>query len=137
MKRAILLPNYSDVRPFSPPSGVVQLAIDKVTNEVATPACPDDYYAAFIEGTQPTQTCEQPGPEQQRTLIQKIFGLDPKPETVAAVSNPSALPPRGESAPGAGTKEAQAKEDKSRKKGFFRRIFGTNDDRKDRIPDER
>jgi len=129
MKRAIVLPNYSDVRPFSPPSGVVQLMLDKATNEIATPACPDDYLASFIEGTQPTQTCEHPVLE-QRTLLQKIFGQEPRPATSAAVSNTSAVPPpagAGDGEPG-----ARAKEDKSSKKGFFRRIFGSNDDHKDR-----
>ena len=134
MKRAILLPNYSDVRSFSPPSGVIQLTLDKATNEIATPACPDDYLASFIEGTQPTQTCEQSAPE-QRTLVQKIFGLEPKPATTAAVSNTSG-PPMTAPVPGAGPPVAPEKEDKSRKRGFFRRIFGGNNDPKDRKPDD-
>src|SRR5260370_34683631 len=60
MKRAVALPGYSDTKYFSAPSGVVQVTLDKVTNQIATPACPNDYTAAFIDGTQPTQTCEQP-----------------------------------------------------------------------------
>lgn len=122
MKRAITLPNYSDVRSFYPPSGVVRLTLDKVTNEIATPACPDDYLASFIEGTQPTQTCEQPVPE-QRTLLQKIFGLEPKPPTPSLVSKATgdSLPAPDGQAPLVG-----GKEDKSRKKGFFKRIFGAN-----------
>lgn len=133
MKRAVALPNYSDVRSFSPPSGVVQLTLDKVTNEIATPACPDDYLASFIEGTQPTQTCEQGAPD-QRTLVQKIFGLEPRPAVASSVSNGSGTsmtPPDS----GAGPPVAPEKDEKSHKKGFFRRIFGGNNDPKDRKPD--
>jgi penicillin-binding protein 1B len=133
MKRAILLPNYSDVKPFYPPSGVVQLTLDKTTNEIATPACPDDYMASFIEGTQPTQTCEQPAATEQRTLLQKIFGLEPKPAAPPAVSNVPSQPLPGQ-AGGNGPEAAVKPEDKSAKKGFFGRIFGGKDGSKDRKP---
>src|ERR1044071_930995 len=52
MKRAVDLPNYSDTKPFAPPQGVVELTLDKATNQIATAACPDDYTTAFIDGTQ-------------------------------------------------------------------------------------
>src|SRR5262249_36186341 len=71
MKRAIALPEYSDVKPFAPPQGVIQLSLDKTTNQVATPACPDDYVTAFIEGTQPTQTCEQTAVD-HGNLLQRV-----------------------------------------------------------------
>ncbi len=71
MKRAINLPEYSDVKPFTPPDGVVELTLDKATNQIATPACPDDYKTAFIEGTQPTQTCEQTASDGHGNFFQK------------------------------------------------------------------
>src|SRR5947207_7152150 len=91
MKRAIALPNYSDVKPFSPPSGVVQLSIDKTTNTIATPAFPNDYVMAFIEGTQPTQTCEQSASD-HRNIFQMIFGLESKPNSPPVVSNTQSAP---------------------------------------------
>src|SRR5438067_4402416 len=48
MKRAVQLPAYRNSQPFTPPPGVVSVNLDKITNRLATPACPDDYYAAFI-----------------------------------------------------------------------------------------
>ena len=140
MKRAILLPGYSDVRGFYPPSGVIQLTIDKVTNEIATPACPDDYPASFIEGTQPTQTCEQPVFPEQRTFFQKIFGLDPHPAAPGTVSNSSGSPPAlaaaGQASQAVASGTAGDSKEKSAKKGFFWRIFGAKDTNKDREKDD-
>src|ERR1700676_662659 len=53
MKKAVVLPRYADVRAFSQPAGVVDVQLDKTTNLLATPACPEDYSAAFIAGTEP------------------------------------------------------------------------------------
>ena len=84
MKRAVDLPNYSDTKPFTPPQGVVELTLDRATNQIATPACPDDYTTAFIDGTQPTQTCEQAG---HGNVFQRIFGIEPKPTPTPSASN--------------------------------------------------
>ena len=59
MKKAVTLPQYSDAKPFSQPSGVVDVQLDKTTNLLATPACPETYTAAFIAGTEPSETCDQ------------------------------------------------------------------------------
>ena len=59
MKRAIALPQYSDAKPFAAPSGVVQVTLDKQTNLLANDTCPEDYSATFLDGTQPTQSCDQ------------------------------------------------------------------------------
>ena len=136
MKRAVALPNYSDVKPFNPPAGVVQLSIDKVTDLVATPACPNDYQMAFIEGTQPTQTCDQTASD-HRNIFQKLFGMEPKPNPPPAVSNP-APPGPGQAGqqPAATTQESEQKDDqdKGKKKGFFGRLFGSfkGDNNKDK-----
>lgn len=61
MKKAAALPQYSDMKPFSQPSGVVDVQLDKITNRLATPACPDDYVSAFVAGTEPRETCDQQG----------------------------------------------------------------------------
>jgi penicillin-binding protein 1B len=59
MKKASALPQYSDMKSFSQPTGVIDVQLDKATNRLATPACPDDYVAAFVAGTEPRETCDQ------------------------------------------------------------------------------
>jgi penicillin-binding protein 1B len=73
MKKAVQLPQYSDTKPFKAPDGVSIVSIDKATNLLADTACPDDYEAAFLDGTAPTDTCDHP--PDHRNLLQKVFGL--------------------------------------------------------------
>ncbi len=73
MKQAVQLPQYSDTNEFVPPSGVQLVTLDKNTNLLADAACPEDYTAAFLEGTAPTDTCDHP--PDHRNIFQKIFGL--------------------------------------------------------------
>jgi penicillin-binding protein 1B len=49
------------------------VTLDQVTNLLADSACPDDYTAAFLDGTAPTDTCDHPA--DHRNIIQKIFGI--------------------------------------------------------------
>jgi len=53
MKKAVALPRYSDVKSFPQPEGVVDVQLDKITNRLATPSCPDTYTIAFVAGTEP------------------------------------------------------------------------------------
>ncbi len=62
MKRAVQLPQYSDTHEFTPPDGVEVVSLDKATNLLADASCPDDYDAAFLTGTAPTDTCDHPPP---------------------------------------------------------------------------
>jgi penicillin-binding protein 1B len=149
MKRATALPQYSDVKPFSSPQGVVRLVLDKATNQVATPACPDDYTSVFIDGTQPTQTCDQ-GTGEHGNLLQRVFGLDnPKPPPPPAVSNPvsnsvspgqaSPSQPGGYRPFGQPTPASAQTTVTDKKKGFWHRFFGgskndNKDDNKDKKP---
>ncbi len=139
MKRAVALPNYSDVKPFSAPAGVVQLSIDKVTDQVATPACPDDYIMAFIEGTQPTQTCEQATAD-HRNVVQRLFGMEPKPAPPPVVSNINGRPaPELPNSSQASVPLDNPDKDKPKKKGFFGRLFGAikGDNSKDKDKDKK
>src|SRR2546430_2448267 len=72
MKKAIALPQYSDVRAFNQPQGVVDVRLDKITNRLATPSCPDTYTIAFVAGTQPHDTCDQSGGVQG--VFSRMFG---------------------------------------------------------------
>jgi penicillin-binding protein 1B len=73
MKKAVLLPQYSDTHYFSPPEGVDMVKIDNATNLLSDDACPDGVEMAFLTGTAPTDTCDHP--PDHRNLLQKIFGL--------------------------------------------------------------
>ncbi len=92
MKRAAKLPQYSDMKNFSAPSGVVEVTLDKVTNRLATPSCPQNYTVAFIAGTEPKETCDQATGD-HRGFFTKIFGLGspavaPPPPTTNGVVQP-------------------------------------------------
>ncbi len=73
MKQAVLLPQYSDTNDFVPPQGVQIVSLDKATNLLGDSTCPDDYSAAFLDGTAPTDTCDHP--PDHRNILQKIFGI--------------------------------------------------------------
>jgi penicillin-binding protein 1B len=73
MKKAVLLPQYSDTHYFNPPTGVEMVKIDKVSNLLSDEACPEGIDMAFLEGTAPTDTCDHP--PDKRNFLQKIFGL--------------------------------------------------------------
>jgi penicillin-binding protein 1B len=118
MKKATALPAYHDTKPFYPPAGVVDVRLDKITNRLATSACPEDYDAAFIAGTQPAETCEQTAGD-QRNLFQKIFGIGAKPPSPPPVSNTTQQTSQAQPA-----QPAQPAQDNKNKKGFFGRIFG-------------
>jgi penicillin-binding protein 1B len=72
MKKAVLLPQYSDTHDFSAPEGVEIVKIDKVSYLLSDETCPDGYNIAFLSGTAPTETCDHPA--EHRNLLQRIFG---------------------------------------------------------------
>ena len=109
MKKAVALPEYSGVKPFTQPSGVVDVQLDKATNRLATPACPETYTAAFVAGTEPRDTCDQA--TGVAGVFQHIFGLGQK-----------ALPPPGSPDQASAAEGAPSPEKK--KKGFFGKIAG-------------
>ncbi len=110
MKKAASLPQYSDMREFSQPTGVVDVQLDKATNRLATPTCPDDYVSAFVAGTEPRDSCdEQAG---MKGFFSRMFGGGDK----------SAMP---QAQPAAGiTEDPNNPQDPKKKKGFFGKIAG-------------
>ncbi|MGH9491881.1 MAG: transglycosylase domain-containing protein [Terriglobales bacterium] len=118
MKRAIALPQYSQVQGFPAPSGVVGVKLDKATNLLSTASCPDAYYATFIAGTEPKETCEHSSSD-LRALLSRLAGLGQKPSAPAPVSNNQ--PPQ---------QAGQAEEPGKKKKGFFGKVFGIFKDEK-------
>ena len=73
MKKAVLLPQYSDTHDFSPPEGVEIVKIDKNSDLLSNETCPEAFDSAFLDGTAPTDTCDHPA--EHRNILQKIFGL--------------------------------------------------------------
>ncbi|HET7748038.1 MAG TPA: transglycosylase domain-containing protein, partial [Terriglobales bacterium] len=120
MKRAVALPEYRDVSDFEQPTGVVNVQLDKVTNALATSTCPNDYVAAFIAGTEPTETCDQAMGE-HRGILARILGLGgPKPLPPLPPGQPATAQP-GQPVAGA---QAQPETDPKKKKGLFGKIVG-------------
>jgi penicillin-binding protein 1B len=116
----VALPTYADVKPFTQPEGVVDVQLDKITNRLATPACPDDYTIAFVAGTEPRDTCDQTSAGVQG-FFSRIFGGNsekalPPPTTNGSVNASANGNPQSASG-------VQSEEGK-KKKGFFGKIAG-------------
>jgi penicillin-binding protein 1B len=121
MKRAVQLPAYQDVESFQEPAGVVNVQLDKATNRLATAACPETYSVAFIAGTEPKDTCDQPLGE-HRGIVMRIFGSPaPAPPPVIGASSSMVRPPP----PAPATRSDPAPADsQEKKKGIFGKIVG-------------
>jgi penicillin-binding protein 1B len=138
MKRAQKIPQFSNMTEFKQPDGVVDVRIDKVTNRLSTPACPDAYSVAFIAGTEPRDTCEQ---TDHRNIFQKIFGLggpdqNAAPQQNMAPGNANNQMPPGSPPPGNGQVAQDANgnpQPDKKKKGIFGKIVGVfkGDEKKD------
>ena len=125
MKRAVKVPQYSDPKPFSAPEGVVVEQIDKVTNKLATPSCPQTYTVAFLAGTEPKETCDQAFVD-NRGIFTKILGIgSPPPQPPPVTTNGSVQPAVAAATPNGqqpGTDDATTQPKK--KRGFWGRLFG-------------
>ncbi len=112
------------------------MTLDKTTNLLADASCPDNYTAAFLDGTAPLTTCDQAGND-QRNIFQKIFGIG-HDQASAPQQGPAALQ-RGPAAPvqqpGAATPTPAAPQTaqgqtapqppaEPKKPGFFGKLFG-------------
>ena len=75
MKRAVLLPQYSDVHDFNMPEGIQMVAVDKATNLPADDSCTEaSYNAAFLDGTVPQATCSKPdGPDKTEFFAEDLW----------------------------------------------------------------
>jgi penicillin-binding protein 1B len=129
MKKAVTLPEYSDVKSFAQPAGVVDVQLDKSTNLLATPACPQTYTAAFIAGTEPNQTCDQP--VGVKGFFSRMLGMGGE----KALPPPAPPGTQAVAPPGTVTQDANATEqDGKKKKGFFGKIAGIFKDDKSSNP---
>ncbi len=140
MKKASLLPQYSDMKPFAQPTGVVDVQLDKVTNRLATPTCPNDYVAAFVVGTEPRDTCDQQ--TGVAGVFSRIFGggskpLPPVTQTtngpIGQSANNAAVNPQNANVPAQNNQDPN-NPDAKKKKGFFGKIAGIFKDDKSSTP---
>jgi len=118
MKKASALPQYSDMRAFQQPTGVIDVQLDKATNRLATPTCPDDYTSAFISGTEPRETCDSGGGV--KGFFSRVFSGDGM--------QPQVQPP------GANGQAAADQPDPKKKKGLLGKIAGIFKDDKGTAP---
>jgi len=112
MNRAIKLPQYSDMKPFSSPEGVQVVSIDKSTWLPADSSCPEDYSLAFLNGTIPANTCSHMS-EAPQNVLEKIFGIGGNKQPQATEPQPPANPETPETEP--------------KKKNIFEKLFGGGD----------
>jgi penicillin-binding protein 1B len=122
MKKAVALPQYSNAKEFTQPAGVVDVQLDKTTNLLATPACPETYNAAFVVGTEPSTTCEQG--TGVKGFFSKIFGL----------GSDKALPPPPPAPPGTAATTQGTDQEPKKKKGILGKIAGIFKDDKTADP---
>ena len=142
MKRAIQLPQYSDVKPFSAPEGVTTAHIDKTSNLLVDSTCPDNsLYVAFLDGTAPVNTCSQMG-ENPQNFIQKIFGIGGNKPATPDAARPAPRHRLQRRAHRPHPAQHAARRQRSRnhpatrppkKKNFLQKIFGGGKD-KDKQP---
>jgi penicillin-binding protein 1B len=145
MKQAIKLPQYSDVKSFSPPEGITMARINRDTGLLTDASCPTHSAdLAFLDGTAPTSSCTQMD-ENPQNFFQKVFGIGGhSPQVSPQIAPPIVPPPPGSSTPqqhpspaspaNGSPSQPQAQPDqqeqqqKKKKKNFFQKIFGGGGD---------
>jgi penicillin-binding protein 1B len=118
MKKASALPQYADMKEFQQPTGVVDVQLDKATNRLATPTCPDDYTSAFVAGTEPRDTCD--AQEGMKGFFSRMFSGDKTVQPQQAQADPGQDP--------------NNPQDPKKKKGLFGKIAGIFKDDKTAAP---
>jgi penicillin-binding protein 1B len=145
MKRAIQLPQYSDVKPFVAPEGVTTAHIDKASNLLVDSSCPSNsFYVGFLDGTAPVNTCSQMG-ENPQNFLQKLFGIGGNKSATPDAGHPATTTPPTTGAPivrqtpntspDGNAPDASQPPTPAKKKNFFQKIFGGGKDKdKDKQP---
>ncbi|WP_263383413.1 PBP1A family penicillin-binding protein [Granulicella arctica] len=143
MNRAIKLPQYSDMKTFTAPSGVTTVRLDKVTNLLADASCTNNYTAAFLDGTAPQGTCSQMT-ENPQSLIQRLFGGGTNADQPPAASvypgnapspnSPATQKPYRPAVPVDPNVTPSADPAQPKKKNFFKKLFGGSGDKQQQTP---
>jgi penicillin-binding protein 1B len=136
MKNAVKLPEYSDTQDFVPPAGVVGVSLDDNTNLLADASCTDDYTAMFLDGTQPTNTCDHPTMGDSPTALPKVFspgqravvGAPPPQQRTVLPPSPATAPPSQPAVAQNPADDQEQDQKKKKKAGFWGRLFGKKDE---------
>jgi len=99
MMKAARYKQYGDVKPFTPPSGVVRVAVDPQTGLLAGPYC-SSVTSYFIDGTQPVSQCAPQEPQEVEvsftedgSAIQRAAS-DQAPVPLTSIGQPRVIQPR-------------------------------------------
>lgn len=144
MNRAIKLPQYSDMKAFTPvPSGIQIVRVDRASGLPADESCPgDSFNAAFLVGTVPQSTCSHMGIDAQ-TLGTQLFdgttssgplvtpgtpGTPPGPNGNRPPASPYGYSPNGSGPRPQSPYEPRANEDaqpaEPKHRNAFQKLFG-------------
>ncbi|HEY2646823.1 MAG TPA: penicillin-binding transpeptidase domain-containing protein [Candidatus Acidoferrales bacterium] len=134
MKRAVAMPAYRDVKPFTMPEGVTKVTIDPETLALATPECPTTREEVYIHGTEPKEFCPLHGGHMANeaapgSWLSHVFGGDKSKSADAEPPQSAGAGPHVATAPPASADNQQPEDEN--KKGVLRRIFGIFGGKKD------
>ena len=110
MNRAGKLPQYTDMKSFTAPSGVEVIRVDRNTWLPADDTCPEDYSFGFLDGTVPSGTCSHMGVSPQSVMQGLYSNGAPDATPAQSPQPPDATPPPP-----------------PKKKNIFQKIFGGGD----------
>lgn len=121
MNRAIKLPQYSDMKPFTAPDGVQDLRIDRASDLPADETCPSNSFtAAFLVGTAPQGTCSRMG-EDSQSLLERLFHPQPAPNS-GSPNNPA--------------NPNSPQDDGTKHRNFLQKMFGLGKDKQQQQPQQ-
>jgi penicillin-binding protein 1B len=134
MNRAIKMPQYSDMKPFSAPAGVEVLTINRATDLIADDTCPSDSITvAFLAGTGPQSTCSHMG-ENSESLGSRLFGLNSASPSASSASSASSSPPSSTAAVPPQTPPAPPAEDPVKRRNLLQKLFGAGKEKQPATP---
>ena len=132
MKRAHEMREYRNPDPFEPVDGIVTVAIDPDTQQLATYSCADRRTEVFIAGSEPSQYCRLHGGGGRQTLLAtNVAGWDssspprnqPGPEGSTTLRGRAAAPGLNRAVGDPGARRSPPPPKGEKKKGLFGRLL--------------
>jgi penicillin-binding protein 1B len=123
MKRAVALPEYKNPVDFEQPDGVLQVAIDPQSGQLAGSSCPQSVQEYFIAGSEPTEVCGH-GTSAQGNWLSHLFGKGGTPPAPGGIQPNPAANASATPAPGTPGADPNADPEVKKKKGLLDKVFG-------------
>ena len=132
MKRAHQMREYRNPDPFEPVDGIVTVAIDPDTQQLATYSCADRRTEVFIAGSEPSQYCRLHGVGGRQTLLAtNVAGWDsgspqrnqPGPEGSTTLRGRAAAPGLNRGVGDPGPRRSPPPQKGKKKKDLFGRLL--------------